>query len=160
VGLVEVSLALTIGIMLTSAAVVAVKKNRDRAETVTLESEEELISAAADAYFLASCRAGAGALPTSVSLATLQAQGFLPRAATSPWGATWSVTYLSAPRRAQVSAALSSAPVSMVPWIVSYADGYSYSGSTVFWIHNIRIAADTASANAQEFKAMYESSTC
>lgn len=158
VGLIEVSLALVVGIVLASAATVAVKKNRDRAQTVQLAGEEDLIFSAADEYFRSSCRSGT--LPTSVTMATLQSQGYLPRSARDPWGASWSVTYLSGPRRAQVSANLASAPPALVPWITAYASGYSYSGNTVNWIHNIRIAFDTTIASAMEFKAMYEPSNC
>jgi hypothetical protein len=158
VGLIEVSLALTIGIVLMGAATVAVKKNSDRAQSMELAAEESLIFSAADAYYRSACRTGT--LPTSVTTATLLSGGYLPRSPRSPWGATWSVTYLGSPRRAQVSAVLTSAPAGQVTWIGAYASAYTYTGNTVYWIHNIRIAADTTSASALEFKAMYETSNC
>jgi len=158
VGLVEASLALTIGIVLVSAATVAIKKNRDRAQSMELAAEESLIFTAADAYYRSACRSGS--LPTSVMTATLLSQGYLPRSPRDPWGATWSVTYLGSPRRAQVSANLTTASAAQVSWIGSYASAYTFSGNTVYWIHNIRIAADTTSASALEFKAMYETSNC
>jgi hypothetical protein len=158
VGLVEVSFALVIGIVLASAAVVGAKKSKDRAQTVDLMSEEQLIFKAADGHFRSRCRSGV--LPTSVTTASLLSDGFLPRAARSPWGASWNVTYLNSPRRAQVTATLSAAPSELVPWIADYAGAYTVSGSSISWVHNIRIASDTTSANAMEFMAMYETSSC
>lgn len=157
-GLIEVSLAILIGVMIISAAVVSAKNSRDRADAISLNSEEMLVFSAADSYFRSSCRSGS--LPSSVLVATLVSQGYLPRAPRNVWGASWSVTYLSAPRRAQVSASLPSAPTALMPFITAYADGYSYSGNTVTWLHNIRIVSDTTSANAMDFKAMYEPSNC
>jgi len=159
VGLVETSLALTVGILLVGAAVGVVQKNRDRAHAVELASEEQLIFKAADEYYRSACRSGT--LPAGVTMATLQSQGYLPRAPRDPWGASWSVTYLNAPKRAQVSAALPGAPLGLVSWIQGYVGAYTFSGATVSWVHNIRIAADTTSAtNASEFLSMYGGSSC
>jgi hypothetical protein len=157
-GLIEVALAIVIGITLVSAAAMTVAKNRDRAQTLQLESEEKLVFSAADAYYRSSCRSGS--IPSGVTMATLLAQGYLPRAPQDIWGASWSVTYLAAPRRAQVSASLASAPAAMIPWITGYARADAFSGSTVSWVHNIRIAYDATSASAMEFKGMYEASNC
>jgi len=157
-GLIEVALAIVIGITLVSAAAIGVAKNRDRAQALELGSEEKLVFAAADAYYRSSCRGGS--MPSAVTTATLLAQGYMPRAPRDIWGASWSVTYLSAPRRAQVSATLALAPAAMIPWIGSFARGDAVSGATVTWVHNIRIAYDTTSASAMEFKAMYEAGNC
>ena len=158
VGLIEVALAILIGIMIVSAAVVGVQQNSQRAQTIELASEEQLIFTAADAYYRSSCLSGLQ--PSSVTLATLLAQGYMPRPPRDVWGASWSVTYLSAPPRAQVSATLGSAPGVLMPWISSYVAGYSFSGSTVMWIQNIRIVSDTTSASDLEFQAMYQTSNC
>lgn len=158
VGLLEVSLALVIGVVLISSALVGAKKSKERAQATELAAEEQFIFSAADAFFRSRCESGS--LPTSVSTATLQSQGFLPRAARDPWGATWSVTYLNSPRRAQINATLTMAPAAMVPWIAGYTDAFTFSGSMLSWIHNIRLATDTTSASAMEFKEMYESSDC
>lgn len=157
VGLIEVSLAITVGIVLLSVAMIGVKRSKERTQTQELAVEQELIFAAADAYFRSRC--SSGTLPTSVSVATLQSQGFLSRVPRNPWGASWSVTYLNSPRRAQIQAVIS-APSSQIPWIADYAGAYTYSGTNLYWIHNIRIALDTSSASQMEFKEMYETSTC
>jgi hypothetical protein len=158
VGLIEVALAILVGIVVVSAAAIGVQRSRDRAHTAELSGEQDLVFAAADAYYRARCLSGT--LPSSVTLPALLAQGYMPRAARDIWGASWSVTYLSGPPRALVSATLVSASGAQMAWISAYASADTVAGNTVTWVHNIRMVHDTATASTLEFQAMYEVSTC
>jgi len=157
-GLVEVALALLVGIAVVSAALMGVQQNTQRAEAVELATEEQLVFTAADKYYRSTCLSGA--IPSSVTIPTLLTSGYLTRAPQAIWGASWSVTYLSVPRRAQVSATLVGAPTTLMPWISNYTAADSVSGATLSWIHNIRLAHDTTSASVLEFQAMYQTSNC
>jgi len=88
-GLVEVALALLVGIAVVSAALMGVQQNTQRAEAVELATEEQLVFTAADKYYRSTCLSGA--IPSSVTIPTLLTSGYLTRAPQAIWGASWSV---------------------------------------------------------------------
>jgi type II secretory pathway pseudopilin PulG len=156
--LIEAAFATVIAITVAAAAVAGLRVARDRANTRVLDAERLFVTDGAQKYFRAQCHAGA--LPTSVSVATLIAQGYLARQPKNVWGASWAVAYSgAAPRSTQVSATLT-ATLAQASEIGVELKATTVSATTLTWQNLIPVAPTTGDANTMLFKSMYENPTC